>query len=102
LAEWLNDPYVNNIVPTWMYPPNGDPLSECSDNPFLEVGDPQGNGPTFREFPTVPISLNGFTYHFQDLVMLPWFADESPSSAYHGWYDFPGTTQITAPAQYCP
>jgi len=65
-------------------------------------GDPQGNGPTYAEFPTVPITLNGFTYHLQDLVMLPWFADEVPSSAYQGWYDFPATTQITAPAQYCP
>jgi hypothetical protein len=102
VGEWLNDPYVNNIVPTWMYPPVGDPRSVCSDNPFLEVGDPQGNGPTFREFPTVRIPLNGFTYHLQDLVMLPWFADEVPSSAYHGWYDFPSTTEITAPAQYCP
>jgi hypothetical protein len=101
VGEWLNDPYVNNIVPDWMYPPIGDPLSECSFNPFLEVGDPQGNGPTFREFPTVPITLNGFQYHFQDLVMLPWFADEVPSSAFKGWYDFPATTQITAPAQYC-
>ena len=36
-------------------------------------GDPQANGPTFPEFPTVPITLNGFQYHFQDLVMLPWW-----------------------------
>jgi hypothetical protein len=101
-GEWLNDPYANNFVPTWMYPPNGDPLSVCANNPLLEVGDPQGNGPTYAEFPPVPIALNGFTYHLQDLVMLPWFADEVPSSAYQGWYDFPATTQITAPAQYCP
>ena len=101
-GEWLNDPYVNNTVPTWMYPPNGDPLSVCSNNPLLEVGDPQSNGPTYSEFPAVPVTLNGFAYHLQDVVMVPWFADEVPSSAYSGWYDFPATTQITAPAQYCP
>jgi hypothetical protein len=101
-GEWLNDPYVNNVVPNWMFPPNGDPLSVCANIPLLEVGDPQGNGPTFADFPSVPIACNGFTYHLQDLVIVPWFADEVPSSAYQGWYDFPATTQITVPAQYCP
>jgi hypothetical protein len=102
MGEWLNDPFVNNIVPTWMYPPPTDTRTVCSFNPFLEVGDPQGNGPTFDDFPTVPIVLDGVTYHLQDLVMLPWFADEVPSSAQNGWYDFPATNQITVPAVYCP
>jgi len=97
LGEWLNDPYVNNIVPTWNYPN----IDVCSFNPFLEVGDPQGNGPNYFTFPTVPIRLNGFTYHFQDLVMLPWFTGEVPSSAQNGWYDFPDTTQISAPFVPC-
>jgi hypothetical protein len=101
LLEWINDPFINNIVPDWKYPPKGEPGSVCSHNPFLEVGDPQGNGPTFADFPTVPITLRGVTYHLQDLVMLPWFADEVPSSAENGWYDFPATTQITSPAVYC-
>jgi hypothetical protein len=101
LAEWLNDPFINNIVPTWRYPPESDPRATCSFNPFLEVGDPQGNGPTFRDFPTVGIVIDGVTYHLQDLVMLPWFADEVPSSAKNGWYDFPATDQIKAPAVYC-
>jgi hypothetical protein len=101
LGEWLNDPFVNNIVPTWRYPPESDPRAVCSDNPFLEVGDPEGNGPTFDDFPTVPVTIDGVTYHLQDLVMLPWFADEKPSSAFDGWYDFPATTFIKAPAVYC-
>ena len=33
--------------------------------------------------------------------MLPWFADEVPSSAENGWYDFPATTDIQTPAYYC-
>ncbi|MFN8058575.1 MAG: hypothetical protein U0Q12_05370 [Vicinamibacterales bacterium] len=98
LGEWLNDPYVNNIVPLWAFPPSN---TVCGDNPFLEVGDPQGNGPEFFLFPTVPVPLNGFVYHLQDLVMLPWFAGEVPSSAQNGWYDFPDTTQIKTPFVPC-
>ena len=98
LGEWLNDPYVNNPAPLWAYPPSN---TVCGDNPYLEVGDPQGNGPEYFLFPTVPIPLNGFTYHLQDLVMLPWFAGERPSSAQNGWYDFPDTTQITQPFVGC-
>jgi hypothetical protein len=100
-GEVINDPFINNIVPTWQYPPPSDPRATCSGNPFLEVGDPQGNGATFDDFPTVVIPLNGFNYHLQDLVMVPWFADEVPSSAQNGWYDFPATTDITVPAVYC-
>jgi hypothetical protein len=102
VGEWLNDPYVNNIVPTWMYPPASDPRADCSDNPFLEVGDPQGNGATFDDFPTIKIRVSGYTYHLQQLVMLPWFADEVPSSAQNGWYTYPDPTSLTTPAVYCP
>jgi len=97
IGEWLNDPYVNNIVPLWKFPG----ISLCAENPFLEVGDPQGNGPNFSDFPTVPVVLNGYTYHLQDVVMLPWFAGEVPSTAQNGWYDFPSTTQIHAPFAPC-
>jgi hypothetical protein len=100
-GEVFNDPFINNVVPDWRYPPESDPAAVCSFNPFLEVGDPQGNGPTFADFPTVVISVDSVDYHLQDLVMLPWFADEVPSSAKNGWYDFPATTDIHAPAVYC-
>jgi hypothetical protein len=101
LGEWLNDPFINNIVPTWMYPPPNDPRSICSGNNLLEVGDPQGNGPTFVDFPTVVVLVDGVAYHLQQLVMLPWFADERPSSAENGWYTFPAPGSITSPAVYC-
>ena len=100
-GELINDPFINNIVPDWRYPPESDPRAVCSGNPFLEVGDPEGNGPTFDDFPTVVVPLNNFNYHLQDLVLLQWFADEVPSSAQNGWYDFPATTDITMPAVYC-
>lgn len=50
----------------------------------------------------MPITLNGYTYHLQDLVMLPWFAHQSPSSAQNGWYADPDPTQIMTPAVKCP
>jgi hypothetical protein len=99
--EWFNDPFINNTVPDWRYPPKGAPGAVCSHNTLLEVGDPEGNGPTFDDFPAVLVPINGVDYHLQDLVMLPWFADEVPSSAENGWYDFPATTDIQTPAFYC-
>jgi hypothetical protein len=101
LLEWMNDPYVNNIVPTWRYPPESDPRATCSDNPFLEVGDPQGNGPTFNDFPTIVVRTHGTDYHLQQLVLLQWFTDERPSSAFGGWYTFPDPTSLKDPAVYC-
>jgi hypothetical protein len=99
--EWFNDPFINNVIQDWRYPPKGAPGAVCSHNNLLEVGDPEGNGRTFTDFPTVVVPINGVDYHLQDLVMLPWFADEAPSSAENGWYDFPATDYIFAPASYC-
>ena len=65
-------------APLWAFPPKNE---VCGDNPFLEVGDPQGNGPDFALFPVVPVRINGFTYHLQDLALLQWFSREVPSSA---------------------
>ena len=101
LAEWMNDPFVNNAVPDWMYPPANDPRAVCSDNPFLEVGDAQGNGPTFDDFPAALITVGGVTYHLQQLVLWQWFTDEVPSSAYEGWYTFPIPSSLNQPAVYC-
>lgn len=101
LLEWMNDPFVNNVVPTWAYPPATDPRSTCSGNPYLEVGDPQGNGATYNDFPTAAVVLGGVTYHLQQLVLWQWFADEVPSSAFGGWYTFPVTNALTTPAVYC-
>jgi hypothetical protein len=98
VGEWIDDPFVDNLTPAWAFPPFN---QECGDV-YLEVGDPQGNGPDYALFPTVPMTLNGYTYHLQDLVMLPWFSRQSPSTAYRGWYAFPDPTQITTPSVDCP
>jgi hypothetical protein len=102
LLEWMNDPFVNNGTPDWFYPPPSDPTTVCSGNPFLEVGDPQGNGPTFNDFPAFVSVVGGVSYHLQQLVLWQWFSDEVPSSAYHGWYTFPSPASLKVPAVYCP
>jgi hypothetical protein len=101
LAEWTNDPFINNIVPDWAYPPPSDPNAVCSGNPFLEVGDPQGNGPTYVDFPTAVVTLKGVDYHLQQLVLWQWFTDQVPSNAFGGWYTFPIPSSLTVPAVYC-
>jgi hypothetical protein len=101
LLEWMNDPFVNNQTPDWFYPPPTDPQTVCSQNPFLEVGDPQGNGPTFADFPAAEIKIQGVTYHLQQLVLWQWFADQVPSSAFDGWYTFPIPSSLKVPAVYC-
>ena len=101
LAEWTNDPFINNAVPTWAYPPPSDPRTVCAGNPFLEVGDPQGNGPTFDDFPAAEIPIDGVTYHLQQLVLWEWFTDRIPSGAFGGWFTFPIPSSLTVPAVYC-
>jgi hypothetical protein len=98
VAEWMDDPFVNNFAPVWAFPPRNE---VCSENPFLEVGDPIGNGPDADAFPNFRVSLNGFTYHVQNLAMVPWFAHEVPSSARNGDYSFPDPTQLRTPAVEC-
>lgn len=99
VTEWIDDPFINNAAPLWAFPPFN---VVCGDTPFVEVGDPQGNGPDYALFPTVPIRMNGYTYHLQDLALLQWFTRETPSSALHGWYAFPDPTQLTSPSVDCP
>jgi hypothetical protein len=102
LAEWVNDPFINNVVPLWNYPPPSDPRATCAGNPFLEVGDPQGNGPTYTDFPAIAVPVGDVTFHLQQLVLWQWFTDQKPSSAFHGWYTFPDPTSLVVPAVYCP
>ena len=87
LAEWLDDPFGRNFTPGW----KGGQAVNCQFN--LEVGDPV-TGTAFDA------SLNGTDYHPEDLVFVPWFARESPSSSVNGWYTFLDT--YTAPPAVCP
>jgi hypothetical protein len=67
-AEWMNDPETNNNSPCGLY----------------EVGDPlEGTA----DYGTHPYTVNGFTYHLQDIVMPPYFGAPGGTSV-NSWYTF--------------
>ncbi len=77
MGESTDDPFVNNIVPSWNNPQSP---GTCSD--LLEVGDP------VSDLGIGPVVLNGYTYHPEDLTFLPWFSGTIPSTSVNGWYTF--------------
>jgi len=84
IAEWLNDPFNDNIVPQWTNPGTG----KCGSDK-LEVADPMVTH-VFRQ--------SG--YQLQDVAFLSWFSQDVPSNGIGGAYDFRGV--LTAPATVCP
>jgi hypothetical protein len=87
IGEWMDDPYTNNNVPGW----TGGQVGSCST--LLEVGDPV-TGIAFT------VNMNGFTYHPEDLVFLPWFEKAgSPTQSVNGWYTF--LNSYAAPSPVC-
>jgi hypothetical protein len=89
VAEWLNDPFLNNVVPPYA---NGEGTG-CDT--IMETGDQLvGN--------SVPVTINGFTYHPQTQDILQWFTREVPSSALGGLYTFPSDPNVpNTPAPVC-
>jgi len=85
MAEWMNDPFVQNVVPAWSVP--SEPQYGCSN--YLEVGDPLV-GVVFT------VTTNGYKYHPQDEAFLPWFAKTS-STSYKGRYTYLGTFMTYSP-----
>lgn len=94
IGEWANDPFTNNIVPSWQIPLITPPV--CGGN-FLEVGDP------IEVFPyaAYPVVVDGFTYHPQVLALLQWFSRQVPSNAIDGAYSFPDESFLTSPSISC-
>jgi len=88
VAEWLNDPFVDNIVPPWV---EGFVASSgflfC--NILLEVGDNLEFLPGGGAFPVVS---GGATFHLQDEVLFSWFTGEA-SSFVNGWQSLQGMAQ---------
>jgi hypothetical protein len=89
IGEWMDDPLIpsQNIVPAWGHVGQ---VTGCQSN--LENGDPV-TGSAFN------VTLNGFTYHPEDLVFFPWFARISPSTSVNGWYTF--LNAFAAPQGVC-
>ena len=95
IGEWMNDPFITNIVPPWLFPGVTPPA--CGGN-LLEVGDPV----EVAADPSFPVTVDNYTYHPQTLATLQWFSRQTPSSAIDHAYSFPGENQLTSPSQPCP
>lgn len=83
IAEWGDDPFVNNLVEPWLTPTA--PQYGCTN--ILETGDPvvgigfaMGTN-TFRQGsnPNGSQSADGY-YHPEDEVLLPWFMRTAPNT----------------------
>jgi hypothetical protein len=83
IAEWADDPFVNNLVEPWLTPTA--PQYGCSG--ILETGDPvvaigfaMGTN-TFEQGPNPngTQSADGY-YHPEDEVFLPWFMRLAPNT----------------------
>jgi hypothetical protein len=94
IAETYNDPFVvsdlvHNLTPFWLAP-NG----LCSE--VLETGDVIEGLPNA----TIPITLDGFTYHPQNEALRQWFITGQTSNALDGAYSYPDTSVLTEPASF--
>jgi hypothetical protein len=89
LAEWYDDPFVNNPTPSWGHIGQVD---GCQAN--LEVGDPL----TGTYFGAIRMS-NGYVYHPQETAFFSWFYGQVPSWGIGGWYSSANT--LRSPAAVC-
>jgi hypothetical protein len=62
-------------------------VTGCQSN--LEVGDPLSGT-------LITDSLNGFSYHLQELAFFGWFYHRSPGLGVNGWYSSNGTFTTSA------
>ena len=78
IAEWGDDPFVNNLVDPWLTPTA--PQYGCTA--YLETGDPVvAIGFTIRGntyFQNGAYAGDGY-WHPEDEVLLPWFSREAPN-----------------------
>jgi hypothetical protein len=115
IAEWADDPFVNNTVEPWLTPTA--PQYGCTG--VLETGDPvvgigfsEGTN-TFEQGPTPKgQQIADGTYHPEDEALLPWFMRTAPNtisqptqSTSDGRYTFMGDLNpfpgFRAPATGC-
>jgi hypothetical protein len=92
-AEWINDPFGMNVTRPWsMVQQPGYCFSD-----LIEVGDAIENFPNAN----FTVSLNGKTYHVQDVAFLSWFTGETPSSGAGGRYSYLAPAKLKKHAQFC-
>jgi hypothetical protein len=82
IAEWGDDPFVNNLVEPWLTPTA--PQYGCTNiletgDPVVDIGFAMGTN-TFRQDgnPNGTQSADGY-YHPEDEVFLPWFMRTAPN-----------------------
>jgi hypothetical protein len=83
IAEWADDPFVNNWVEPWLTPTA--PQYGCTN--ILETGDPvvaigfaMGTNTYFQnENPNHTVSYDGY-FHPEDEAFLPWFMRTAPNT----------------------
>jgi hypothetical protein len=89
LAEWGDDPFVNNLVEPWLTPTapqygctnileTGDPVVAIGFSMGTNTTDQTPNPWTSPANHTPSISYDG-TYHPEDEVLLPWYMRTSPN-----------------------
>jgi hypothetical protein len=94
VSEWMNDPFINNVVPPWEFPDG----SGCGGN-LLETGDPVEVLPN----PTFPVTINGVTYHPQTEALLPWFSRPATNNlSIGGAFSYPNTATLPTASKPCP
>ena len=93
VAEWMDDPFGTNLVRYWSTVQH--PGYCFSD--LLEVGDP------IEYFPNAsfPVTLNGKTYHMQDLAFFSWLTGQEPSIAVGGRYSYLYPPKLKTYAKFC-
>ena len=84
VGEWYDDPLVNNLI-------GG---TGCSG--YLENGDPLEG---LSNYGTFAVTLNGITWHPQDLVFLKYFG-QNPSTSVNNWWTFNNSSSVTKVCQY--
>ena len=87
VAEWLDDPYLDNATPAWGHIGQ---VSGCQGN--LEVGDPLSGT-------TMPVAMPTGVFHPQEQAFTSWFFHQTPSTGVNGWYSMGGS--FTTPAAAC-
>jgi hypothetical protein len=96
IAETVHDALGLSLTLEW-----GNPFgrNKCFQ-PYIEVGDAVEFAPAKVQNYKEKVTINGkeTVYTLQTEAMLPWFERQSPSSAIHGAYSFPGETALGTPA----
>jgi chitinase len=92
ISEWMNNPFGTNTVPAWQ--PVG-ASQGCQTN--LETADPVATLPDAA----VPVNIDGFTFHPQTEVLLPWFTHQGTQDTIDGAFSFPDENLVIEPARPC-